>query len=60
MFGWAVTGLDFSQAYLNAKVDEICYMRPPARARECDDEGEELYWKMCKGILYGRPRGAAL
>ena len=59
MFGWFCTGLDFKQAYLNAPVDEPCYLRAPICMREFDPDGNEYFWKMSKGMLYGHPRGAA-
>jgi hypothetical protein len=29
MFGWHLGSLDYSQAYLNANIDEECYLRAP-------------------------------
>ena len=59
MFGWFVTGLDYEMAYLNAKMDEECYMRAPTCMREFDANGEELFWR-CDSAIYGHPRSAAL
>ena len=43
MFGWSTTGLDFTMAYLNADLDEPCFIRAPACMREYNAHGEELY-----------------
>jgi hypothetical protein len=43
MFGWKFSSLDYSQAYLNADIDELCFMRAPESVREYDSKGEELY-----------------
>jgi hypothetical protein len=43
MFGWHLGSLDYSQAYLNANIDELCVMRAPAFLREYTVNGEELY-----------------
>ena len=44
MFGWFMGGLDYSQAYLNANIDEICVMRAPISVREYNPRGKEYYW----------------
>jgi hypothetical protein len=33
MFGWYMGSLDYSQAYLNADIDELCVMRAPISVR---------------------------
>jgi hypothetical protein len=33
MFGWFLGSLDYSQAYLNADIDELCVMRAPIAHR---------------------------
>ncbi len=50
MFGWHLGSLDYSQAYLNADIDELCVMRAPSFLREYTASGEELYlyWKLNK------------
>jgi hypothetical protein len=59
MFGWFLGSLDYSQAYLNADIDEICVMRAPIAVREYNSRGQELYWKMKKAI-YGHPKASRL
>ena len=44
MFGWFMGSLDYSQAYLNANIDEICVMRAPISVREYNQRGKEYYW----------------
>jgi hypothetical protein len=39
MFGWFMGSLDYSQAYLNANIDEICVMRAPISVREYNSRG---------------------
>jgi hypothetical protein len=34
MLGWFLGSLDYSQAYLNADIDEFCVMRAPESLRE--------------------------
>ena len=46
-------------AYLNAPMDELCYMRAPTCMREYDSDGNELFW-LCKTCIYGHPRSGAL
>ena len=53
------TGLDYEMAYLNAPLDELCFMRAPTCMRETNDQGEELYWQ-CETCIYGHPRSGAL
>jgi len=55
MFGWCTTGLDFTMAYLNADLDEACFMRAPVCMREFSEQGEELYWS-CEKAIYGHPK----
>jgi hypothetical protein len=50
MFGWHLGSLNYSQAYLNADIDELCVMRAPVFFREYTVSGEELYWKLNKVI----------
>ncbi len=57
MFDWAFGSLDYSQAYLNADIDELCFMRVPESLREYDDKGDEMYWRL-KKVIYGHPKGS--
>jgi hypothetical protein len=59
MFGWHLGSLDYSQAYLNANIDELCIMRAPSFLREYDSKGNELYWNLNK-VIYGHPKGSRL
>ena len=59
MFGWHLGSLDYSQAYLNASIDEECYLRAPEFLREYDHDGVELIWKL-KKVIYGHPKGSRL
>jgi len=60
MFGWFIGSIDYSQAYLNADLDEICYMRAPEYLREYDPiDGVEFIWELHKAI-YGHPRSGRL
>jgi transposase InsO family protein len=59
MFGWFMGSLDYSQAYLNANIDEICVMRAPISVREYDQRGKEYYWLLKKAI-YGHPKASRL
>ena len=59
MFGWFIGGLDYSQAYLNADIDEICVMRAPISVREFNSRGQEYYWLLKKAI-YGHPKASRL
>jgi hypothetical protein len=59
MFGWSIGGLDYSQAYLNADIDEICVMRAPISVREINSRGQEYYWLLKKAI-YGHPKASRL
>jgi hypothetical protein len=59
MFGWHLGSLDYSQAYLNAEIDEECYLRAPEFLREYDKDGIELIWKL-KKVIYGHPKGSRL
>jgi hypothetical protein len=60
MFGWSLGSLDhYSQAYLNANIDEFCVMRAPEFLREYDQLGNELFWKL-KKVIYGHPKGSRL
>ena len=59
MFGWYMGSLDYSQAYLNADIDELCVMRAPISVREYDSKGREYYWMMKKAI-YGHPKASRL
>ena len=59
MFGWFIGSLDYSQAYLNADIDEECYLRAPEFLREYDIDGVEFVWKL-KKVIYGHPKGSRL
>jgi hypothetical protein len=59
IFGWHLGSLDYSQAYLNADIDEFCVMRAPEFLREYDDHNNELYWRL-KKVIYGHPKGSRL
>jgi hypothetical protein len=59
MFGWHLGSVDYSQAYLNADLDEICVMQAPASVREYDDKGKEYFWLLKKAI-YGHPKSSRL
>ena len=59
MFGWYMGSLDYSQAYLNANIDELCVMRAPIYVREFDEKGREFLWIMKKAI-YGHPKASRL
>jgi hypothetical protein len=59
MFDWTFGSLDYSQAYLNADIDEQCFMRAPESLREYDDKGDEMYWRL-KKVIYGHPKGSRL
>jgi hypothetical protein len=59
MFGWFMGSLDYSQAYLNANIDEICVMRAPISVREYNSRGKEYYWLLKKAI-YGHPKASRL
>jgi hypothetical protein len=59
MFGWFMGSLDYSQAYLNASIDEICVMRAPISVREYDPQGKEYFWLLRKAI-YGHPKASRL
>jgi hypothetical protein len=59
MFGWFMGSLDYSQAYLNANIDEVCVMRAPISVREYSQRGKEYYWLLKKAI-YGHPKASRL
>jgi hypothetical protein len=59
MFDWSMGSLDYSQAYLNANIDEICVMRAPVSVREYNPRGKEYYWLLKKAI-YGHPKASRL
>ena len=59
MLGWFIGSLDYSQAYLNADIDEECYLRAPEFLREYDIDGVEFVWKL-KKVIYGHPKGSRL
>ena len=59
MFGWHIGSLDYSQAYLNADIDELCFLRAPEFLREYDLDGVEFVWKL-KKVIYGHPKGSRL
>ncbi len=51
--------LNYSQAYLNADINEECYLRAPEFLREYDLDGTEFVWKL-KKVIYGHPKGSKL
>ncbi len=59
MFRWYMGSLDYSQAYLNADIDEFCVMRAPIAVGEYNSQGKEYYWRMKKAI-YGHPKASRL
>jgi transposase InsO family protein len=59
MFGWHLGSLDYSQAYLNANIDEECFLRAPEFLRQYDHDGVELIWRL-KKVIYGHPKGSRL
>jgi hypothetical protein len=59
MFGWHMGSLDYSQAYLNADIDELCVMQAPIAVREYNPQGKEYFWRMKKAI-YGHPKASRL
>ena len=59
MLGWFIGSLDYSQAYLNADIDEDCYLRAPEFLRKYDIDGIEMVWKL-KKVIYGHPKGSRL
>jgi hypothetical protein len=59
MFGWYIGSLDYAQAYLNADLDEECFLRAPEFLREYDSDGTELIWRLNK-VIYGHPKGSRL
>jgi hypothetical protein len=59
IFGWHLGSLDYSQAYLNADLNETCVMRAPISVREYDENGKEFFWLMKKAI-YGHPKASRL
>jgi transposase InsO family protein len=59
MFGWYIGSLDYSQAYLNADIDEECFLRAPEFLREYDKDGIEFIWRL-KKVIYGHPKGSRL
>jgi hypothetical protein len=59
IFSWYLRSIDYSQAYLNADLDEICVMQAPESVREYDDNGNEYFWLLKKAI-YGHPKSSRL
>ena len=59
MFGWYIGSLDYAQAYLNADIDEECFLRAPEFLREFDKDGVEFIWRL-KKVIYGHPKGSRL
>jgi hypothetical protein len=59
MFGWHIGSLDYAQAYLNADIDEECFLRAPEFLREYDEDGTEFVWRL-KKVIYGHPKGSRL
>jgi hypothetical protein len=59
MFSWYLGSVDYSQAYLNAELDEIFVMQAPASVREYDEYNREYFWLLKKAI-YGHPKSSRL
>jgi hypothetical protein len=59
MFGWHIGSLDYAQAYLNADIDEECFLRAPEFLRQYDSDGTEFIWRL-KKVIYGHPKGSRL
>ena len=59
MFGCYIGSLDYAQAYLNADIDEECFLRAPEFLREYDSDGTEFVWRL-KKVIYGHPKGSRL
>ncbi len=59
MFGWYIGSLDYAQAYLNADIDEECFLRAPEFLREYDSDGTEFIWRL-KKVIYGHPKWSTL
>jgi hypothetical protein len=59
MFSWHLGSVDYSQAYLNAELAEICIMQAPASVREYDENNQEYFWLLKKAI-YGHPKSSRL
>ena len=59
MTGMMFAGGDFSQAFANAALDEDeqYYMWPPPGARQYDDQGRRLVWKVVKSLYGGKNAG---
>jgi hypothetical protein len=51
--------LDYAQAYLNADIDEECFLRAPEFLREYDTDEIEFIWRL-KKVIYGHPKGSRL
>jgi len=58
MMGWHFTGIDYSMAYLNAKLAVPVYMWPPKTMRRKDENGNLLIYHVT-GCLYGHPESGA-
>jgi hypothetical protein len=43
MFSWHLGSVDYSQAYLNAELDEICIMQAPASVREYNENNRSIF-----------------
>jgi transposase InsO family protein len=59
IFTWHLGSVDYSQAYLNADLDEICVMQAPQSVREFDEFNREYFWLLKKAI-YGHPKSSRL
>jgi hypothetical protein len=55
MFGWYIGSSDYAQAYLNADIDEECFLHAPEFLREHNSDGTEFIWRLKKAI-YGHPK----
>jgi hypothetical protein len=51
IFSWYLGSIDYSQAYLNADLDEICVMQAPFSVREFDEFNREYYWLLKKALI---------
>ncbi len=58
VMGWYLGSLDYSQAYLNAYIDELCIMRAPTFLREYTPAGDEFFGVSRKSFT-GTPRARA-
>jgi len=57
MFGWFIGSIDYSQAYLNADLDQPYYMDPPEYWKRI--HGYDYVWILHKAI-YGHPKSGRM